>query len=259
VMAGLASNFDFGDYMIGEDSEFAAVFEAGTAALYTFSIRQPVSIEKRSSALLPLYDLQLKSSEACVLFGGKGDCKAAVVIQNTSRHAFDMGSVSVRLDGSFVGEGVLAPLKPSEFACLTYAKEPRVQVSMEDVDVVNLPAHRWFFKDDDGKETTDPQRAKGRFKEHWREVETTYKTVNLSADRPVPLLLIEHRRLSKDSEVIQGKEHIDKRFKAPMCIRFRLSLAPKEERLFKVKERKLIESSDDRRPSCFCCCTRRRR
>lgn len=92
--AGLAAKADVADYVIGDEADFADVFESDTAALFTFSIKTPVSILKKSAAVLPLFELPLTSSSPAVLYTGKGDCRAALVIQNVAPHTIDMGNVS---------------------------------------------------------------------------------------------------------------------------------------------------------------------
>mmetsp|Transcript_46502 Transcript_46502/g.95107 ORF Transcript_46502/g.95107 Transcript_46502/m.95107 type:complete len:785 (+) Transcript_46502:51-2405(+) len=244
--AGLATAMDIGDYVIGGlDEDFDHVFEADTASLYTFTLRTPVSIEPKSSALLPLFDLRLANASTCTLFSGSGDCKAGVCIQNTAPHAMDMGTVAVRLDGSFVGEAVLMPLKPREHALLTYANDSRVCVSTTDVDVTNLPAHRSVLLDADGKEVKPDAResvAVRQMQLHYRVVETTYK-IESKSERAIPQLLLDHRSLGKGSELLDDlAAMVDERFPSPLNYRLRLALAPRETRELKVRERKEVRT-----------------
>lgn len=63
------------------------------------------------------------------------------------------GTVSVLVNGAFMGEGVMLPLKAGEFTVIPYAKEARVTVTKTSA-MTTRPPHRTVYLDIDGNETT---------------------------------------------------------------------------------------------------------
>jgi len=254
----MAERVDAGDYMLTEDSTFMDVFASDTAALYTFALRTPVTILPHSSALLPLYAARFASSSPAVQFTGRGDCRAAVVVQNIMPHNLDMGTVSVIVDGNFSGECGMLPLKPAEWGVLAYAKESRVVVTKRDGDrTENLPPHRIVFLDARGRDVA-PGAATDIHARFWRQVETVYEVENRT-DKPVQQLLIDHRALGKDSELVDGGAALDPRFRSAMLRRFRMTLGPGERREFRVLERMELRMPATMWSKLWarCCCSSR--
>ena len=65
----------------------------------------------------------------------------ALWLNNTSGLEFDAGSFNILEDGTFAGEGMLAPLRPSEKRLITYAADPAVRVK-----VVETPTEKPFSR-----------------------------------------------------------------------------------------------------------------
>jgi large subunit ribosomal protein L40e len=239
-ISGGASNIvaNDADYLVGDDeSAFADVFEASTASVYTFCIKTPVTIPHGSSALIPLFQSPFTTSSPAILYSGRGDCRAALVLQNVCPHTLDMGTASVILDGSFMGEAVVLPLKPSEWTAVSYAKETRVTVSQKEGDSTGLlPPHRTVLLNSHGKEVRDLHLAASIQNVRWRVEETVYEITN-RGDRSVEQFILTHTSLGKGAELLDGKALLDARFKLQLQHRFRLTLAPNSTRTFIVKER----------------------
>ena len=65
----------------------------------------------------------------------------ALWLNNTSGLEFDAGSFNILEDGTFAGEGMLAPLRPGEKRLISYAADPAVRVK-----VVETPTEKPFSR-----------------------------------------------------------------------------------------------------------------
>jgi ubiquitin len=279
--SGVAGRMEIGDYcLVGDDeaASLAEVFNASeTASMYTFAIPTPVTVQRGSSALLPVFGAHMAGSAPAVHINSSGECRASVVIQNPTPHALDMGSVSVLVDGSFVGECVLLPLKPAEWAVLDYASETRLTMTTETPTITLLPPHRIGRTDPfTGKEIPRPGSAAAvagaeggdilaaslgglgglgarAAAERAAEAEARYASGRLMqahyrvverryelsnrSDRHMSQVLLDHVSLGKGTQLVSGAEWLDARFKSPVVYRFRLSIAAGERRILVVRER----------------------
>jgi hypothetical protein len=109
----------------------ASAADAGSLGdLFEYRIRQPVTIRKNQSALVPIVNAEI-AAEKVVIWNrapGSGRPLRAVWITNGSDLTLDGGSIAVIDGNAFAGEGLIEPLKPGERRLLSYAADPGILV-----------------------------------------------------------------------------------------------------------------------------------
>lgn len=123
VAAGLSST-------ILEDGptplEPAAVSEAGD--LFLYSVKEPVVLGARKSALLPIIDCATKA-ERVTLLDGEGRVFTAVRLENTTKLTLEGGTLAVYADGAYSGETQVDRVKPGEVRVLKHGEDLDLEVS----------------------------------------------------------------------------------------------------------------------------------
>jgi hypothetical protein len=100
--------------------EPAAVSEAGD--LFLYSVKEPVVLGARKSALLPIIDGATKA-ERVTLLDGDGRVFTAVRLENTTPLTLEGGTLSVYADGAYSGETQIDRVKPGEVRVLKHGED----------------------------------------------------------------------------------------------------------------------------------------
>lgn len=109
----------------------ASAADAGSLGdLFEYKIRQPVTIRKNQSALVPIVNAEITAEKVAIWnrAPGSGRPLRAVWITNGSDLTLDGGSMAVIDGNAFAGEGLIEPLKPGERRLLSYATDPGILV-----------------------------------------------------------------------------------------------------------------------------------
>ncbi len=106
--------------------EPAAVSEAGDLFLYT--VKEPVILGARKSALLPIID-GATSAERVTLLDRGGAAFTAVRLQNTTPLTLEGGTLSVFADGAYAGETQVDRVKPNEVRVLKHGVDLDLEVT----------------------------------------------------------------------------------------------------------------------------------
>ena len=108
----------------------AAATGTDLGELFEYRIKEPVTLQKNQSALVPIVSGQIEAERVSVWNGksGSGRPRRAMWLTNTTGLTLDGGSVTI-IDGAvFAGEGLLEALKPSERRLVSYASDLGVLV-----------------------------------------------------------------------------------------------------------------------------------
>ncbi len=106
--------------------EPAAVSEAGD--LFLYSVKEPVVLGARKSALLPIIDGSTKA-ERVTLLDGEGRVFTAVRLENTTPLTLEGGTLSVYTDGAYTGETQVDRVKPGEVRVLRHGEDLDLEVT----------------------------------------------------------------------------------------------------------------------------------
>jgi len=206
-------------------SQAASATAAPLGDLFEYRIKEPVSLRKDQSALVPIVSAEI-TAEKVALWNrapGSGRPLRAVWLTNGSGLTLDGGSISVIDGNAFAGEGLIASLKPGERRLLSYAADIGVLVdSKSDA----TPGRLVRIRARDGiviQETED--------RASW-----TY-TARSEESSPVTLI-VEHRqragwKLTGDPTPVET---------APDAYRFRIVIDPKKEATLTVREARSVET-----------------
>jgi hypothetical protein len=115
--------------MMEQQFDSAAGRELGE--LFSYDIKQPITIGKDQSALVPIVQARIES-EKVTIWNGNDIPRRALWVRNTSGETLDSGSFSIIEGDSFAGEGLLEPIKPNERRLLSYAADQSIHVKTEE-------------------------------------------------------------------------------------------------------------------------------
>jgi hypothetical protein len=130
--SGAGGNFGGGAYSVG-----AARARVGSAAmaqdlgdLFEYKLKDPITILKNRSALVPIVQSNLAGEKVSVWNESAGlpRPQRALWLTNTSGLTLDGGSFSVLEDETFAGEGVFDPIRPGEKRLISYATDLALNV-----------------------------------------------------------------------------------------------------------------------------------
>jgi len=125
------------NFYMEQQFQAASGREAGEPAgreigeLFSYDIKQPITIGKDQSALVPIVQARVES-EKVTIWNANDIPRRALWMKNTSGATLDSGSFSIIEGDSFAGEGLLDPIKPNERRLLSYAADQSVHVASED-------------------------------------------------------------------------------------------------------------------------------
>ncbi len=106
--------------------EPAAVSEAGDLFLYT--VREPVTLGARRSALLPIVDAVTKAERVTVV-DASGTVFTGVRLENGTALTLEGGTMAVFADGAYAGETQIDRVKPGEVRVLKHGVDLDVEVT----------------------------------------------------------------------------------------------------------------------------------
>lgn len=99
--------------------------------LFEYKLKQPVTIPKNRSALVPIVQSQIEAEKVSIWNeqAGLPRPQRAVWLTNSSGLTLDGGSFSVLEEETFAGEGVFEPIRPGEKRLISYATDLAVNAS----------------------------------------------------------------------------------------------------------------------------------
>jgi hypothetical protein len=111
-------------------AEQAAAQARELGDLFEYKLKQPVTIRKNQSALVPILQSEIGAEKVSLWNEGSGTPRPlrALWITNSSGLTLDGGSFSVLENETFSGEGLLDAIKPGEKRLLSYAADLGVRV-----------------------------------------------------------------------------------------------------------------------------------
>jgi hypothetical protein len=95
--------------------------------LYEYRLKEPVSINKNQSALVPILSSVIETEKVTLWHEGARYALRSLWVRNTSGQTLDSGAFNVVDGGAFAGEGIMDILKPRERRLLSYAVEQGVR------------------------------------------------------------------------------------------------------------------------------------
>ncbi|MGA2600125.1 MAG: carboxypeptidase regulatory-like domain-containing protein [Bryobacteraceae bacterium] len=121
--AGHGGNFGGGVYNLATAQALGDLFE--------YKLKQPITIQKNRSALVPIVQSAIGAEKVSVWNEGAGlpRPQSALWLTNSSGLTLDGGSFSVLEDETFAGEGVMDPIRPAEKRLVSYAVDLAVNAS----------------------------------------------------------------------------------------------------------------------------------
>jgi hypothetical protein len=97
--------------------------------LFEYRIKEPVTIRKNQSALVPIVNGEIGVEKVSLWTAGRDTVPLrAVWLDNSTGLTLDGGSITVLESEAFAGEGLLAALKPGERRLLSYAADTGLRV-----------------------------------------------------------------------------------------------------------------------------------
>jgi hypothetical protein len=116
------------DYMANVPPPAAAAQEMGD--LFEYKMRQPVTIRKNESALVPILNAEVEAERVSIWNRGSSSGRPlrGVWLTNSSALTLDGGSFTVIDANAFAGEGLVESLKPGEKRLVSYGADLAVLV-----------------------------------------------------------------------------------------------------------------------------------
>ena len=194
--------------------------------LFEYRLKEPVTIRKNQSALVPIVSAQVEVERVSVWSAATPQRpRSAVWVTNSTPYTLDGGSFSVLEDATFTGEGLMDAVKPGEKRLLSYAADLALLVDSK--------------QDPAGPERVSSVRiVKGVmiFQREFRD-KRTYTVRN--EDAKARMLVIEHPNRSGWKLVSTTKPDET----APSVYRFRVPVAAKSNATLAVEEVRPVEST----------------
>jgi hypothetical protein len=101
--------------------------------LFEYRIKEPVTIRKNQSALVPILNTEIATEKVSLWNDARGSARPlrALWLTNSSALTLDAGSFTVVEGDAFAGEGLVDALKPGERRLVSYATDLGVQVQAQ--------------------------------------------------------------------------------------------------------------------------------
>ena len=96
--------------------------------LFEYDIKQPVTIHKNQSALVPILQARVDAEKVTLWHPGESRPLRALWLNNSSGLTLDGGSFSIQEGQTFAGEGLMDAIRPGEKRLISYAADPDVQI-----------------------------------------------------------------------------------------------------------------------------------
>jgi hypothetical protein len=99
--------------------------------LFEYKLKQPVTIRRNQSALVPVVQADIAVERVSLWSAGRGVAqpRRAIWLTNDTGLTLDGGSVTLVEGGAFAGEGLVEPIKPGEKRFVSYAMDLGVRVT----------------------------------------------------------------------------------------------------------------------------------
>ena len=168
---------------LGEVMRQRAPVAAQTQAVaeqFEYKLRQPATIRKNESGLLPIIHAEVEGDKVSVYSESSGERhpRLAVWLKNTSGMTLDAGSFTVIDTNAFAGEGLIESIQPAESRLLSYAVDLGVEVS------TNIGSER--------QKVERVQISRGVLRMHSKVVEKKTYTIR-NNDEKARAVVLEHR------------------------------------------------------------------
>jgi hypothetical protein len=194
--------------------------------LFEYRLKEPVTIRKNQSALVPIINAQVEAERVSVWNASTGQRpRSAVWLTNATPYTLDGGAFSVLVEATFTGEGLMDPVKPGEKRLLSYASDLALLVDAK-------------------QDATDPERvtslriARGVMilQREFRE-KHTYTVRN--EDSKARTVVIEHPNRAgwKLTSAVKPDET------APNVYRFRVQVAPRAAASLTIEELRAMDTT----------------
>jgi hypothetical protein len=110
---------------------FDAAQTQAVAEQFQYKIRQPITIKRNSSALLPIIQSEVEGEKVSVFQSRGADThpRLAFWLKNTSGLALDAGPITIVDSSAFAGEGLIESIQPGERRLLSYAIDLGTEIS----------------------------------------------------------------------------------------------------------------------------------
>jgi hypothetical protein len=200
-------------------NQSVAASAAPLGDLFEYRIKEPVSLRKNQSALVPIVSTEISAEKVALWNRGAatGRPLRAVWLTNGSGLTLDGRSISVIDGNAFAGEGLIASLKPGERRLLSYAADIGVLVGSR---LEGTPERLVRVRARDGIVIQETEER------------ATHTYTARSEESSAVTLIIEHRqrqewKLTGDSPPIET---------TPDAYRFRVVLDPRKDATLTVRE-----------------------
>jgi hypothetical protein len=99
--------------------------------LFEYKIKQPVTIRKNQSALVPILQARVDAEKVTLWSPREPRPLRALWLTNSSGLTLDGGSFSIQEEQTFAGEGLMEAIRPGEKRLISYAADPAVQIKSD--------------------------------------------------------------------------------------------------------------------------------
>lgn len=194
--------------------------------LFEYRIKEPVTLRKNQSALVPIVNAEITAEKVALWnrAGGSGRPLRALWLTNATGYTLDGGSVTVIDGNAFAGEGLMEPLKPGERRLVSYAAELGVLVNAKQEAVP-------------GRITR--VRARDGIVIHDMEERATWTYTARNENPGAVTVVIEHRT-RPGWKLTAGLTAAET---TPDSQRFRLTIEPHKEATLEIREARSVETS----------------
>ena len=181
-VAEMSANMGIAGGRIGDVMRETGAAAARGQALgeqFEYSLRQPVTIRRNQSALLPIIHTEVEGEKVTLYNEASGQQRPwlAVWLKNSSGLTLDAGSFTVIDTNAFAGEGLIETVNPGESRLLSYALDLGVEVATN--------------RDTDRERVERVEIVKGLLRMHRKVVERKTYTVR-NNDAKVRTVVVEH-------------------------------------------------------------------
>jgi hypothetical protein len=197
----------------------AAAQGATLGELFEYKIKEPITLEKNKSALVPIVHAQV-AAERVSLWNrstGSGRPLRAMWLTNNTGLTLDGGSITIVDGNAFAGEGLVEPLKPAEKRLVSYAADLGTLVN---ATTAAVPRRLFRVRARDGILIQDSEERST----------TTYEIRSEGASGST--VVVEHR-LRPGWKLADGQKPAES---TPGAERFRVTMNPGQEQRLQVVE-----------------------
>ena len=205
-------------FMVMRQAQAAA--EGGTLGeLFEYRIKEPITLEKNKSALVPIVHAEVAAERVSLWnrSSGSGRPLRAMWLTNSTGLTLDGGSITILDGNAFAGEGLIDPLKPSEKRLVSYTADLGLLVN-----ATTTPVPRRLFR---------VRAREGIIIQDSEERATTRYDVRSEGSAP-STLIVEHA-LRAGWKLADGQKPAES---TPGAERFRVTVDPGKEQRLEVVE-----------------------